>query len=143
MFANLEVFVLHVFDWHEYLFFIPRLNSFSKAGKLIQEAEAKAEAVMPLLLNATYTAMNTSDLALRYSAMGLVGTVIDVLGKMEDGRTGDWFDVLVMGCLLPAVKEAVKSKQEVYFYLATTLAAQRCEHDRKAFWLFTTKQARH
>ncbi len=98
---------------------------------------------MPLLLNATYTAMNTSDLALRYSAMGLVRTVIDVLGKMEDGQTGDWFDVLVMGCLLPAVKEAVKSKQEVYFYLATTLAAQCCEHDRKAFWLFTTKQARH
>ena len=97
-------------------FFIRRLNSFSKAGKLIQEAEAKAEPVMPLLLNATYTAMNTSDLALRYSAMGLVRTVIDVLGKMEDGQTGDWFDVLVMGCLLPAVKEAVKSKQEVYFF---------------------------
>ena len=98
---------------------------------------------MPLLLNATYTAMNTSDLALRYSAMGLVRTVIDVLGKMEDGQTGDWFDVLVMGCLLPAVKEAVKSKQEVYFYLATTLAVQYWEHGRKAFWSFTIKQAQH
>ena len=90
-----------------------RLDSFSKAGKLMQEPEStKAELVVPLLLTATYTAMNTGDLALRYSAMGFVRTVVGVLGEVEDGQTGNWFDVLVMGCLLPALKEAFKSKQE-------------------------------
>ena len=92
--------------------FETRLNSFSKAGKLVQ-TEAKAEFVVPLLLNATYTAMNTGDLALRYSAMGFVRTVVDVLRKREKADPGNWFDVLVVGCLIPAVREAVKSKQEV------------------------------
>ena len=76
-------------------------------------AELKAEFVVPLLLNATYTAMNTEDLALRYSAMGFVKTAIDVIERREDCQTGNWFDVLILGCILPAVKEAVKSKKEV------------------------------
>ena len=97
-----------------FLFIFCRLDSFSKAGKLMQEPEStKAELVVPLLLTATYTAMSTSDLALRYSAMGFVRTVVGVLGEMEDDQAGNWFDVLVMGCLLPALKEAFKSKQEV------------------------------
>ena len=93
--------------------FFCRLDSFSKAGKLIQKPEAKAELVVPLLLTATHTAMTTSDLALRYSAMGFLRTVVGTLEKTEDGQTSDWFDVLAMGCLLPALKEALKSKQEV------------------------------
>jgi hypothetical protein len=93
-----------------------RLDSFSKAGKLVQKAEACPELVMPLLLNATYTAMNTSDLALRYSAMGFVRTMVDTVEKKDHGQSGNWFDVLVVGCLLPALKEAVKLKVEVLLY---------------------------
>lgn len=75
--------------------------------------ETDPEFVIPLLYNATYTTMKTSDLALRYSAMGFVRTVVDVVEGKDGGQPGNWFDVLVLGCLLPAVKEAVKLKHEV------------------------------
>ena len=65
----------------------------------------------PLLLNATYTAMNTEDLALRYSAVGFVRSLVDIVEQRQD----NWFDILVVGCLLPAVKEALKCKEQVIY----------------------------
>ena len=96
-----------------HIFFFNRLDSFSRAGKLLQDMKTEAELFMPLLLNATYTAMNTEDLALRYSAVGFVRSLVDIVEQREREEAGDWFDILVVGCILPAVKEAVKSKQQV------------------------------
>lgn len=94
-----------------------RLDSFSKAGKLVEEAGADPEMMTPLLLNATYTALRTVELALRYSAIGFIKTVVDVVRKRDIAGESfcKWFDVLIAGCLFGAVKEAVKSKQEVYY----------------------------
>ena len=87
-----------------------RLDAFSQAGKLVREGHVDAEVVSVFLFNATYFAMRTTDMALRYSAVGFIRVLVD---KVCEDESGKWFDVLVLGCLLPAVREAVKSKQEV------------------------------
>lgn len=90
--------------------FEARLDAFAQAGKLIQEASLDPDFIIPLLLNATYFAMKTTDMALRYSAVSFIRAVVESVGHDQSGR---WFEVLILGCLMPAVREAVKSKQEV------------------------------
>lgn len=42
---------------------------------------------MPLFLNATHTVFTTTDLALRYSALGFMKNVIDVIEERKMIRT--------------------------------------------------------
>lgn len=72
---------------------------------------------MPLFLNATHTVFTTTDLALRYSALGFMKNVIDVIEERKDDTDCNWFNVIVLGCLFPAIREAVQSRHEVKYHV--------------------------
>ena len=87
-----------------------RLSGFSDASRLVTSGELTGQRVLPALQNCIHFVLHSEDLSVRDSAGSCLGNIVQELAAREgEGE----FQELVMNCVVPACKRALKSKNEV------------------------------
>ena len=87
-----------------------RLSGFSDASRLVKDGELTGEQIAPVLHNCIHYVLQSEDLSIRDSAGSCLTNIVQAIAVNQ--RAGE-FDELVLNCVVPACKRALKSKNEV------------------------------
>ena len=91
-----------------------RLAGFSTASRLIGEKQFAIDETLPVLHNCVFYVTHTEDLSIRDSAVSCLTAIVE---KVARDQHKDEFDELIMGCVVPACKSALKSNNEVSVWM--------------------------
>lgn len=90
-----------------------RLTGFANAKRLIGQDALKTEEILPILHNCIYFVLNSDDMSIRDSAGSCMSCVVHNIVQ-RSGVNDERFHVLIIKCLLPALKRVLASKKEVF-----------------------------
>lgn len=90
-----------------------RLTGFANVKRLIGQDALKTEEILPILHNCIYFVLNSDDMSIRDSAGSCMSCVVHNIVQ-RSGVNDERFHVLIIKCLLPALKRVLASKKEVF-----------------------------
>ena len=86
-----------------------RLKAFGSFSVMLKSAELTVKQIRPILANCLHFSVSSQDMSLRDASISCLCHVIDFVKNNE--KNG--FEELIQGLLMPVVKDAIRSKNEV------------------------------
>lgn len=91
-----------------------RLAGFANAKLLVEQDALKTEEILPILHNCIYFVLSSDDMSIRDSAGSCMSCIVRYVVQ-RSGVNDERFHVLIIKCLLPALKKVLSSKKEVHW----------------------------